>query len=179
MSLTNKFSSALANKYSERVSKITDRLNELHMNIETEKVHKLEQVDTNINTVDDHIVDWHENNNKRFNQFKDKINEYHKYIEDDKTQKELVYETRMLELKNLELKIEERFEQETAARKEMEKRLFGIVEDRFNALKSDVAKESRNRYESIEHLKYCLENDFPKLQEVIKAESIEREENDG
>lgn len=35
----------------------------------------------------------------------------------------------------------------------MEKRLIAIVEDRFNALKADVSKESRNRYESVEHLK--------------------------
>jgi hypothetical protein len=45
----------------------------------------------------------------------------------------------------------------------MEKRLLGIVEDRFSALKTDVTKESKNRFESIEHLKSCLENDFPKL----------------
>jgi hypothetical protein len=60
----------------------------------------------------------------------------------------------------------------------MEKRLIGLVEDRFTALKTDVSKESRNRYESVEHLKSCLENDFPKLQEVIKTEGIEREDND-
>lgn len=69
----------------------------------------------------------------------------------------------MAELKALEVKIQERFEQESVARKEMEKRLMGIVEDRFSTLKTDVSKESRNRYESIEHLKQCLENDFPKL----------------
>lgn len=45
----------------------------------------------------------------------------------------------------------------------MDKRLGGLVEDRFAALKADVSKESRNRYESVEHLKNCLENDFPKL----------------
>ena len=50
-----------------------------------------------------------------------------------------------------------------ASCREMEKRLLGIIEDRFSALKNDVSKESRNRFESIEHLKNCLENDFPKL----------------
>jgi hypothetical protein len=50
-----------------------------------------------------------------------------------------------------------------AARKEMEKRLLSIIEDRFSALRGDVSKESRNRFESVEHLKSCLENDFPKL----------------
>lgn len=60
----------------------------------------------------------------------------------------------------------------------MEKRLIAIIEDRFGALKGEVSKESRNRYESVEHLKQCLENDFPKLQEVIKTEAVEREEGD-
>ena len=69
----------------------------------------------------------------------------------------------MQELKNLEQRIQERFEAEMASRREMEKRLLGIVEDRFTALKNDVNKESKNRYESIDHLKNCLENDFPKL----------------
>jgi len=61
----------------------------------------------------------------------------------------------------------------------MEKRLITIIEDRFGSLKGEVSKESRNRYESVEHLKQCLENDFPKLQEVIKTEAVEREEGDG
>ena len=60
----------------------------------------------------------------------------------------------------------------------MEKRLLSLVEDRFSTLRQDVSKESRNRYESVEHLKNCLENDFPKLQEVIKSEGIEREDGD-
>jgi hypothetical protein len=45
----------------------------------------------------------------------------------------------------------------------MEKKLTAMVEERFNTLRNDVGKESKNRYESIEHLKQCLENDFPKL----------------
>lgn len=53
----------------------------------------------------------------------------------------------------------------------MEKRLMNIIEDRFSQLKNDVSKESKNRYESIEHLKSCLENDFPKLKDVICTET--------
>jgi len=128
--------------------------------------------------LDDKIIQWHEGNNKKFNVFKEKINEFHKYIDEDKQAKEYLYETRLQELKTLEGKIQERFDVEASARREMEKRMLGSVDDRFAALKADVSKESRNRYESVEHLKNCLENDFPKLQEVIKTEGIEREDND-
>ncbi len=49
------------------------------------------------------------------------------------------------------------------ARRDMEKRLLAVVEERIGGLKGEVQKESKNRFESIEHLKQCLENDFPKL----------------
>jgi len=66
-------------------------------------------------------------------------------------------------LQNLEGKVQERFELEMTARRDMEKRLMAIVEERIGGLKNEVSKESKNRFESIEHLKNCLENDFPKL----------------
>jgi hypothetical protein len=45
-------------------------------------------------------------------------------------------------------------------------------------LKTEVSKESRNRYESIENLKSYLENDIPKLNATIKLEQEKREESD-
>lgn len=45
----------------------------------------------------------------------------------------------------------------------MELRLMQAIEEKFKGLKSDVCRESRTRYESVEQLKGCLENDFPKL----------------
>lgn len=45
-------------------------------------------------------------------------------------------------------------------------------------MKVEIAKESRNRYDSIESLKNYLENDIPKLQGMLKFEQSEREEAD-
>jgi hypothetical protein len=60
-------------------------------------------------------------------------------------------------IKVLESKINERFNQEAEIRKEIERRFVGLVDDKFNALKIEISKESRNRYESIENLKTYLE----------------------
>jgi hypothetical protein len=38
--------------------------------------------------------------------------------------------------------------------------------------------ESKNRIESIEHIKACLKSDFPKLEEMIRREFEEREDGD-
>ena len=56
--------------------------------------------------------------------------------------------------------------------------MLTIIEDKFNSLKIEISKESRNRYESIENLKSYLENDVPKLNEMIKSEQERREEGD-
>ncbi len=60
-------------------------------------------------------------------------------------------------VKILETKINERFNQESEIRKEIERKFSSIIEDKFNSLKIEISRESRNRYESIENLKTYLE----------------------
>lgn len=45
-------------------------------------------------------------------------------------------------------------------------------------MQGDLQYEARNRLESIEHIKACLKSDFPKLEEMIRKEAEDREEND-
>ena len=66
---------------------------------------KLESVDQKIEAVDEKVLDWHDSNNKKFNIFKDRVNEFTKYIDEDKMTKDYQHETRLLELKTLEVKI--------------------------------------------------------------------------
>ena len=66
---------------------------------------KLESVDQKIEAVDEKVLDWHDSNNKKFNIFKDRVNEFTKYIDEDKMAKDYQHETRLLELKTLEVKI--------------------------------------------------------------------------
>ena len=60
-------------------------------------------------------------------------------------------------MKVLENKINERINQESDLRKEIERRFSILIDDKFNALKIEISKESRNRYECIENLKTYLE----------------------
>ena len=78
----------------------------------------------------------------------------------------------------LEQKIDERFKQEAQIREEIGNKLISVIEDRFNSLKIEISKESGNRFECIENLKSYLENDVPKLNEMLNNEKIKREEGD-
>lgn len=70
-------------------------------------------------------------------------------------------------VKVLEAKINERFNQEAEIRKEIERRFSALIDDKFNAIKIEISKESRNRYESIENLKTYLEVKYFKKNKFI------------
>ena len=107
-----------------------------------------------------------------------KINRITKQIEEENQKSESLLENKNHYIKLLEQKIFERFNQESQIREEIGKKLFAVIDDKFNSLKVEISKESRNRYESIENLKGFLENDIPKLHDFIKSEGERREEGD-
>ena len=75
----------------------------------------------------------------------------------------------------LESKMAQKFSLERQADLEMEKRLNSVITERFQSLRTELAKESKQRFDILENLKNCLENDFPKLNEEIKLEIYQRD----
>ena len=61
----------------------------------------------------------------------------------------------------------QRFAEERQAEVAMEKKITGLVNERFQDLRHQLASESKTRYDLLENLKTCLENDFPKLRNEI------------
>ena len=88
---------------------------------------------------------------------KDNINKIQKQIEDERAKFDSYNEAKNNYVKVLENKINERLNQESDFRKEIERRFSILIDDKFNALKIEISKESRNRYECIENLKTYLE----------------------
>ena len=101
-----------------------------------------------------------------------------KQITDENQKNESLLESKNHYIKLLEQKIDERFNQEAQIRQEIGNKLLTIIDDKFNALKNEVSKESMNRYECIENLKSYLENDVPKLNDMVTSEQEKREEGD-
>lgn len=145
--------------------------------IQEEKTSKIEFLHQRVNDVQERLTEVSEQTNKKFSVVRENIAKIQKQIEEEKQKTESLLESKNYYIKVLENKIFERFDQESQIRKEIEKKLFALIEDRFNGLKIEISKESRNRYESIENLKNYLENDVPKLQGLLFEQS-EREEND-
>jgi hypothetical protein len=108
----------------------------------------------------------------------DKIIDYASYLEEDRRTQTFIADSQLREIKAIEDLIVQKVNQEIQVRKESEARMHALIEERFNSLKAEVCRESRIRYESVEQLKVCLQNDFPKLQDMIKQEQEQRQTSD-
>jgi hypothetical protein len=64
---------------------------------------------------------------------------------EERKKSENYMETKQNYIRVLESKINDRFSQESEMRKEIERRFSTLIEDKFNALKIEISKESRNR----------------------------------
>jgi hypothetical protein len=85
------------------------------------------------------------------------LSKIQKQIEDERQKTDSLMDAKNHYVKVLESKIYDRFNQEADIRKEIERKFSNLIEDKFNSLKIEISKESRNRYESIENLKNYLE----------------------
>jgi len=51
------------------------------------------------------------------------------------------------------------------------------VNEKQSAIEQDIELEKKNRFESIQHIKQCLQSDFPKLQQQIDKEQEDAQLN--
>jgi hypothetical protein len=166
------------NQNLDRLNKISQRLNNIHLTIENEKNFQNEDLETRLQNLEDKINETNDITFKSFTQTKEQLSNLIKLIEEEKQQFEIQYENRMKFISNLENKIMQKFNNENLERQNMEQRLYNQIDDRFNILKNELAKEERNRNESIENFKFYLETEVPKIVEQMKNEQSDREEGD-
>lgn len=131
-----------------------------------------------MNNVEEKSTETNEKNYKIFSQLKEQIARIVQSIEEDRQKYESSYENRTQYISMLEFKLMERFDAESQERKDMEKRMLGTVDERFSILKNELAKESKNRNESVENFTFYLESEIPKIVDLLKNEQLDRDDKD-
>jgi hypothetical protein len=127
------------------------------MNIENDKYSRYEEIEVRLNKLDERSTESNELTFKTFTQVKEQMTRVLQSIEEDRQKYESSFETRTQHISMLEFKLLERFESETQERKEMEKRLYGLTDDRYGVLRNELYKETKNRNESIDNFTFYLE----------------------
>ena len=131
-----------------------------------------------INSSEERLNDINEQTKKKFQIIKENLSQIRKKIEEERINTDNYTLIKNNSINSLEEKITERFSEEKEIRQEIERKFNALIDEKFISLKIEISKESRNRYQCIENLKTYLENDFPKLQGMVKIEQDERENTD-
>jgi hypothetical protein len=162
----------------DRMTRLGEKLNRIGGVIENEKVTKFENFDNKIVNLYNSIEDTREVNNRKFNDIKEQILIIQKTIDDESTRRDSSHNEFMDFLKKMEEKIFEKFDFELKSKKDLEIRVSKYLEEKFNNIKFDLQKESKNRFESIDNLENYFDKELPKIQDGFKQEQNERDESD-
>lgn len=171
-------SNELSNNNNDRMQKLAEKLNKVTSVIENEKVTKFEQYEQKILNLYSSVEETKENNNKKFNDVKEQVLIIQKTLDDESQKRDAAHNEFMEFLKKMEEKIFEKFDMEQSCKREIEVKVAGYLEEKFNVVKTELQKESKTRFDSIENLEFYFEKELPKIQEAFKGEQEEREEND-
>ena len=127
------------------------------MSLESGRVNRLEQLEYKMKSVEEKLEETHDTTNKKILILKDQINKFQRQIDEEKSARNTYYDGKEKDLKMMEVKINEKFELLLQQRKEMERKLAILIEEKQAQLKAEIAKESIIRIENIDYLKACIE----------------------
>ncbi|KRX04033.1 hypothetical protein PPERSA_12480 [Pseudocohnilembus persalinus] len=162
----------------ERFTKISEKLGTIPTNVETSRAHRIDQLDIKVRSVEERFNDAIGNYNRQVGGLRDEVLKLQKMLEEDNKYFEHQLDSRITELNNLDGKLTQKLEAEIVARRDSENKLQRYLEEKSNALKSDISIQTKLRSEIIDGINSTLENDIPKLYDLVKTETQEREECD-
>ena len=159
-----------------RLGKISEKLKNIHSNITSEKYSRYAEVEARLSALTDKSEESQNEILKNFESTKKEIAELIQMIENDRISFDESYEARTQYISKLEFKLMEQFNNERDERNAMCNRLISNVDNKYMILKNELAKEEKNRDESIDNFKNYLESEVPKLVSQMKNEQEVRED---
>lgn len=166
------------NHNAERISALADKLSQIQIGLQNDKFTKLEKIDEALKDTGDRLIDFNEDSISKFQAVKEQLTKLYNQIEEQNNAVDASYDEKMNYLHALEEKVVARFENEAKQRKEMEKKALLLIEERYTFLINELAKEEKNRNESLENFQRIIDTDIPKIQDSLKDEQMEMNEND-
>ena len=157
-----------------RLGKISEKLKNIHSNITSEKYSRYAEVEARLSALADKTEESQNEISKNFESTKKEIAELIQMIENDRIAFDESYEARTQYISKLEFKLMEQFNNERDERNAMCNRLISNVDNKYMILKNELAKEEKNRDESIDNFKnyLLLSHNFSVFLALSKARGI-------
>eukprot|EP01017_Pseudomicrothorax_dubius_P004800 TRINITY_DN1105_c0_g3_i2.p1 TRINITY_DN1105_c0_g3~~TRINITY_DN1105_c0_g3_i2.p1 ORF type:complete len:251 (-),score=71.83 TRINITY_DN1105_c0_g3_i2:103-855(-) len=162
----------------ERIHRIAEKLTNISATTESERAKKLELLEKRLATVEDKYNDFVDTNNKRLLNIREQVTKVQRLIEENHTHFNIFVETKGRDLQVVDKELLHRLQSIVEARKEGEQRMLRLIDDRVNQIKTDLAKETRIRVESLDIINSTLEEDIPRITNSLKNEVAAKEDSD-
>lgn len=98
-----------------------------------------------------------------------------KIVEENSKSFEYQIDSRNKEILQLDSKLTQKLETEIIQRRDAENKQIRYLEEKTNFLRTDISTETKIRSEILNSLNSTLEQDLPRLYDIVKSEGSERE----
>lgn len=161
--------------HAERIAKLSERLHGLQSHIQVERSSKQELLESRLSLIGDKISESHDNSKRKFNLLREHLGKIQKALEEEKNAREALTAQKEEEVRTLNEKLVGLVERQKQERLETENRLLRLLEERESAVIQEVRMETKQREDTMSQIAGFLENDVPKVNEMVSKEISERE----
>ena len=153
----------------ERITALGDKLSQIQLGIQNDKYSKLEKIDEALKSTGDKLIDFNEDCTNKFQAIKEQLSKLFNQIEDQNNMVDQSYDEKIQYLHALEEKVVTIFENGVRIRKEMERKALLLIEERYTFLINGLI---------LENFQKIIDTDIPKIQDSLKDEQMEMNDND-
>jgi hypothetical protein len=108
----------------DRIAKLSEKLGSLQSSVATERVSKIDTIESRLVILEETQQDAAETLGKKFNSLKEEVASIKSSIDDERLAREKYINEKMREVRGMEESLVARLETEASARKDMENRLY-------------------------------------------------------
>ena len=153
----------------EKITALGDKLSQIQLGIQNDKYSKLEKIDEALKSTWDKLINFNEDCTNKFQAIKEQLSKLFNQVEDQNNIDDQSYDEKMQYLHALEEKVVAIFENGVRIRKEMERKALLLIEERYTFLINELA---------LENFQKIIDTDIPKIQDSLKDEQMEMNDND-
>eukprot|EP00929_Paragymnodinium_shiwhaense_P112785 TRINITY_DN81058_c0_g1_i1.p1 TRINITY_DN81058_c0_g1~~TRINITY_DN81058_c0_g1_i1.p1 ORF type:complete len:270 (-),score=83.21 TRINITY_DN81058_c0_g1_i1:875-1684(-) len=164
-----------ANAYMDRLSRLSDRLNGLQTDFQTEKETRFQQLQTQLQDVDGRLQNASEAMHGSSSLLKEAFVDYERAFREEQQQQSMRDDAAAKELISVDGRLHQCLRTEQAARREMEGSLLAAFDQKTALIREELEKEARSGAQAEAAFKRHVEVDIPQLYENLSQERKSRE----
>jgi len=161
--------------YGNKIAGLSDKLLSLQAGINQDRSDRFEHLHGKIGSLDDRLSAWQNMGAKKFNVVKDQLVVFRDELGAETLKRQELGRTKTNEISSFEKELQTALKAEQAQLRNAEQRVLSIFESKRTAIRDEMLRTTRSAGDNAGNLRRYLEEDVPKLYEMLKEETRSRD----